>query len=97
MATSINRPISSGVFHNYLVSIAVSRNRKVAARRKTAYFSVASKLFVNRPLCFSVGGNRRRKSDLQFSLEVLIGRTIKKKLTKKFKKKSCSDRKKAIL
>jgi len=42
MARSINRLFASGVFRNHRVSNGVFRNCRVAARHKTAYFSVTT-------------------------------------------------------
>jgi len=42
------------------------RNRQVAARCQTALFSVATRNFIIRPICVSVGGNCRQDFRLKF-------------------------------
>jgi len=64
MASSINRPVACGVFRNHRVSNTVIRKRRqVAARCKTAYFSVATKK--KGDFAFLMGGHCARECNLQ--------------------------------
>jgi len=46
MAARINRLVAIGVFRNHRVAIAVTRKRQIVAHRKTAFFSVATKILL---------------------------------------------------